>query len=264
MIKSAYFPNKTFTTKQELFKELKDNRKALIDLKKATILNSDGLTSKTIKLEQNAVKGLVMDSDYSYHIINTTKYLDSHNDVHMDGIWNKSINEQQGKVYFLADHDMSIKSIIAHPKDVEMSIQDIEWKSLGRDYSGSTQALMFKVKKDAIVMPEALSIIENKINIEHSIRMQYVKIDLAINDESKDYAEEKAVWDGDIENIANKERALEEGYFWRVSEAKIAQEGSMVLRGSNDATPILEQKEVISTPVEVKEVKKDIFYHYVV
>ena len=46
MIKSAYFPNKTFATKQELFKELKDNRKALIDLKKATILNSDGLTSR--------------------------------------------------------------------------------------------------------------------------------------------------------------------------------------------------------------------------
>ena len=264
MIKSAYFPNKTFKTKQELFKELKDNKKALIDLKKATILNSDGLTSKTIKLEQNAVKGLIMDSDYSYHVINTTKYLDSHMDVHMDGIWNKSINEQQGKVYFLADHDMSIKSIIAHPKDVEMSVQDMEWKSLGREYAGNTQALIFKVKKDAIVMPEALSIIENKINIEHSIRMQYVKIDLAIYDDSEEYEEERRVWDSEINKIANRERALEEGYFWRVSEAKIAQEGSMVLRGSNDATPILEQKEVINTPIEVKEVKKNIFYHYVI
>ncbi len=113
-------------------------------------------------------------------------------------------------------------------------------------------------------MPEALSIIENKINIEHSIRMQYVKIDLAIYDDSEEYEDERKVWDSEIEKIANREKALEEGYFWRVSEAKIAQEGSMVLRGSNDATPILEQKEVVNTPIEVKEVKKDIFYHYVI
>ena len=39
--------------------------------------------------------------------------------------------------------------------------------------------------------------------------------------------------------------AFERGYYWTVSEAKIFKEGSMVLAGSNDLTPMLLSK---STP----------------
>ena len=250
MIKSAYFPNQTFETKEALFNELKTYKDKLINLKRATILNSDSL--KNVQLKRlDAIKGVDLDDEYTYHVINTTKYLDSHGDVHTDSIWTKSVKEQQGKVYFVADHDLSIKSVIAYPEDVEMYVDAIEWKNIGVDLDGTTNALIFKVKKTDIQLDSALDIITNKRNIEHSVRMQYVKIDLAINDSTDDFKAEKGVWDSTIDTIANKEVAIEQGYFWRVSEAKISQEGSMVLKGSNDATPILQQK--VEKEVEIIE-----------
>ena len=74
--------------------------------------------------------------------------------------------------------------------------------------------------------------------------MQYVKIDLAIDSSDSDMEEEKAVWDMYINDIANKEAAIEQGYFWAVTEAKIYKEGSMVLAGSNDVTPMVYPKEI--------------------
>ena len=250
--KTSYLPNEEFTTQKELFTALKSNKEKLIGLKKAKIFNSDSLKNVSVK-SLTTLKGFDLDDEYSYHVINTTKYLDSHGDVHTDNIWNKSIQEQQGKVYFVADHDLSIKSVIAFPSDVEMYMQTIKWSDLGVDAIGDTNALMFKVKKSDVQLESALKIIQNKIEIEHSVRMQYVKIDLAVNDTSDEFKEEKGVWDSTIDQIANKTKANEDGFFWRVSEAKISQEGSMVLRGSNDATPMLQQKQVTKT-VEVKEV----------
>jgi len=245
MIKSAYFPGREFSTKQELFKALIKHKSELIGLKKAEIFNSDGLKADTTKVSKEALKGISLDNDYSYHVINTTKYMDSHSDVHLNGIWNKSISDKQGKIYFVVDHDLSIKSVIAYPKDVTMYVQDIPWRTLGKDFDGETQALIFKVKKDKIVLDSAKNIIENKIDIEHSIRMQYVNIELAIDESGEGYEDEKALFDATIGQIANKGTAVEQGYFWVVKEAKISQEGSMVLRGSNDATPILQESKII-------------------
>lgn len=257
MIKSVYFPNRTFTTKSELFKALKEQKDELIGLKKASIINSDGLKSETTKLDGMAAKVVHLDDDFSYHVINTTKYMDSHSDVHIDGIWNKSLSDKQGKIYFVADHDLSIKSVIAYPKDVTMYVQDLPWRLLGKDFDGNTQALIFKVKKDAIVLEAAKQIIENKIDIEHSIRMQYVNIELAINEEGEDYVDEKMLFDSVIGSVANKVQAIEQGYFWVVTEAKISQEGSMVLRGSNDATPILTSESKTDAPDQQTEIKEE-------
>ena len=263
MIKSAYFPNQEFKTLKELFSALKKHKEELIGLKKANTLNSDSLKSNTDKLDGlvlggdgMATKTINLDDNFTYHVINTTKYMDSHSDVHLDGIWSKSISDKQGKIYFVADHDLSIKSVIAYPKDVTMYTQDLPWNVLGKDFEGNTQALIFKVAKDKIVLDSAKNIIENKIEIEHSVRMQYVNIQLAINDTDEDYKDEKEIFDNNINQIANKAQAIEQGYFWVVSEAKISQEGSMVLRGSNDATPILENKTIDETIAEVEETKQ--------
>ena len=77
--------------------------------------------------------------------------------------------------------------------------------------------------------------------------MQYVKISLGINSTEKDFAEQKAYYDKRISEIANKEVVEEQGYFWGVEEAKIVKEGSMVIFGSNDATPIQYTEAVIDT-----------------
>jgi len=72
----------------------------------------------------------------------------------------------------------------------------------------------------------------------HSVGMRYVKLDLALNSDSKFDQEEKEVWDKHIDSVVNKQDAEDQGYFWAVSEAKII-EGSAVPVGSNQITPVL-------------------------
>lgn len=73
--------------------------------------------------------------------------------------------------------------------------------------------------------------------------MQYVKIHMGMDSDEKEDIKYKEYFDSHIDQIANKELAIENGYFFGVEEAKIVLEGSMVIRGSNDATPI-RQKEI--------------------
>lgn len=65
---------------------------------------------------------------------------------------------------------------------------------------------------------------------------------MAINSEESWASAEKEVWDKYIEDVANKSEAEEKGYFWVVKEAKVI-EGSAVPMGSNQFTPVLENKE---------------------
>ena len=241
MIKSIDFPTKSFSSKEELFAELKDNLDELIDLKKSNIKHSESISLTEIKEEIS--KAIDVEDGYINAVINTTKFMDSHNDVHMDGIWGKSVKEQQGKIYYLADHAMKLDSIIAFPKDVKIELKFIDWKSLGLKVDGESQALIFKVLKDKIRMKSAKEIIDEKIQIQHSVRMKYEKIFLCINSELEDYKDEKKNWDKYIKEVINADYAEKVGYFWAVTEAQIYKEGSMVIAGSNEITPLL-QKEI--------------------
>ena len=71
---------------------------------------------------------------------------------------------------------------------------------------------------------------------QHSVVMRYRALDFAVNDDS--YPEEFAIWEKYFEDIANKEDALDNGFFWAVTQAQNI-EGSAVVRGSNFATPTL-------------------------
>ena len=244
IIKAIEFPDREFSTKEELFIALKENAELIIDLKKSSLDNSDSLKMIPFKATDEIGKAHGFEDGFIYPVINTTKYLDSHNDVHLNGIWNKSASEQQGKVYYIANHDLSVGKVIAYPKDVEILIKTMTWKSLGANYDGSTQALIFKISKDKIRLQEAKDIINEKIDIEHSIRMQYVKMSLAVNSKDPDFLEEKATYDKYLNSIANKEKAIEKGYFWAIEEAKIYKEGSMVLGGSNEITPMMYSKSI--------------------
>lgn len=237
--KAIELPEREFSTKEDMFKALLDNKENIIELKKAEVRESDSLTITPV-----ASKGLNMKDGYVYPVINTTLLMDSHNDVHADGIWNASLKQQQGKIFYLADHKLETTSVIAFPKDVKVMVKSMTWQELGYDYSGQTQALIFEVDKSKIRMQMAKDIINERIPIEHSVRMQYVKLDLAVDSEDPDFKREKSLWNKHINKIVNKEVAQERGYFWWVSEAKLFREGSMVLLGSNHATPMLlpEQK----------------------
>lgn len=258
MIKSATFPDREFATKEELFKELKLNEKKLIDLKKATIQKSAEKgqlsTFELLKNDESIKEYIDAKDNYIFAVINTTKYLDSHDDVHMNGIWNKSVNEQQGKIFYIADHSLKINDVVAWNSDVEIMVKSLPFSFLGKSYEGNTEALIFAIDKNKIVHEGAKQIIENKRPVQNSVRMEYVKIELAIDDAQPDYAENKKTFDLYINEIANKDKAIEQGYFWAVTEAKISKEGSMVLFGSNDVTPIIENKtEAEEITSEIKE-----------
>lgn len=250
MIKSVDFPDKEFTTKQDLFKALRDSKDDLIGLKKA---KSVVKSSPIISFQSSTNKNLDVKDNHVVAVINTTNYLDSHNDVHLKGIWTKSVNEQQNKIYYLVNHDMSIGSVVAYPKDVNVSVKDIAWSDLGFNFKGTTNALMYEVDKSKINHSEASKIIKENIDIQHSVSMQYVKVELCIDSIEKEYEEEKLNYDKYISEVVNAEKVAEQGYFWAVIEAKIYREGSMVLNGSNDATPLFQGKNEPSNDTQLNK-----------
>jgi hypothetical protein len=249
MIKCIDLPNKTFSTKEEMFTALKEQKETIINLKKAKsvvkyapILSFNTNTNKSISVKENHILA----------VINTTNYLDSHNDVHLKGIWTKSVSEQQNKIYYITNHDFNIGSVIAYPKDVNVKVEQVSWSDLGYNFTGTTDALIYEVDKDKIEHKEALKIIKENIDIQHSVSMQYVKLELCIDSTEEEFKEEKMNFDKYIGEVVNAEKV--EDYFWAVQEAKIYREGSMVLGGSNDLTPLIQGK---SEPLKDTQLNKN-------
>lgn len=166
-------------------------------------------------------------------IINTTNIMDTHDDVHIPGIWTKSIQEAKN-ILHLQEHDNSFRSIIASGQDLNVYAKYYDWRDLGYDYDGQTQALEFdsNVKKSRNEF--MFNQYANNYVTNHSVGMQYVKIFLAVDD--PDFPNEHEVWNRYIDMIVNKELPIEKGYFYAVTEAKII-EGSAVPIGSNHVTP---------------------------
>ena len=248
MIKVLEFPKKEFETKEELFKCLKDNKKKLISLKKSETKNADAVSYGSLEVVSkkdltNKAEGNGQTNAESLMVtvvINTTNFLDSHGDVHIKGIWNKSVKDNSTFLH-LQEHDRSFDKIISD--DAKGYTKTITWKELGQPFSGSTEALIFesdilKIRNEFMLNQYANGWVKN-----HSVGMRYVGMELAINSEAEWNKEEKEIWDEYYPTIANKELADEKGYFWAVTEAKII-EGSAVVMGSNSATPTLSNKEI--------------------
>jgi len=250
MIKCAALPDIIFETQKALFHSLLDNEQKIIAVKKASIVKSHekGQLSHfgTIKSDEST-KMDWMESDYIYPVINTTKFMDHHEDVHFDSIWNKSIKEVGKNLMYVMNHNIDIKDIIAWEGEVEAFVKTVPWSFIGKDFSGNTNALIFKIHKDNIDNADAKRMIDKKRPVQNSVRMQYVKTRLAINSTDTAFKEHKEYFDANIEMIANKDVALAKGFFWGQEEAKIVKEGSMVLFGSNEATPIKHTEAADST-----------------
>jgi hypothetical protein len=234
--------NKEFDSKELMFAELKANKDFIIKEKKANIYKSCdkgvGIVAKSLRLEANKD---VFKEDNSYYIaVNTTNVLDSHGDLHIKGIWNKTVKEQQQKNYLLLDHKMEMGSVAVKKENVEMFLADIPFKSVGKSFEGTTQALIYKVSKDNVINPIAKEWLESGDDIEASVRMQYVNVELAMNSDDKRDKAELKTFNDNIGNIANKGDFEELTHFWVVKEAKNLGESSLVLMGSNSSTGVIE------------------------
>ena len=242
MITIKEFPKKEFKDKEEAFKYLMANKSLIIESKKSEIYKSHdkGLSvisnQSAIAKIAESVKSFKMDDDYYYFVVNSSNILDSHTDMHVKGNWEKTVKEQQGKVYLVFDHQLKRSEIIAMKKDVEMFTAEIPFKLLGKNYEGDTYCLIYKVKKTSIINAEAKDWLEKGYEFEASVRMQYMDIDVAINSENPDMAKEKINFDLYFPVIANKEDFDVIDYFWIIKQAKNVMESSLVMFGSNGAT----------------------------
>jgi hypothetical protein len=250
----------SFNTKKELFSFLVTNKNMIISQRKAQIKYADAiicpveLVESSIQVDKAKPEDMEMpnpDEMMVKAVINTTNLLDSHMDVHLPGIWNKSLKENRN-IMHMQEHGNKFTDVIAMGEDLKASTKTYDWQKLGFDFEGKTEALVFdsKVKKDRNAM--MFDQYKKGYVNNHSVGMQYVKIEMAIND--KDYKEEFAAWNKYYPEITNKEDADKRGFFFAVKEAKVI-EGSAVLRGSNYATPTLSVKEFEVQPSNDTEEK---------
>jgi len=235
----------TYENKADLFKWLKENKTFLLQAKKAQIKEADAVLFAQGASTPEAVNKAETQAQPDptklqvKAVINTTNLMDSHDDVHIKGIWNKSLNERKS-YYLLQEHQMKFDKVISD--EVKASAVEISWAELGQSYEGKTQALVFDATLEQKVNPFMFEQYQNGRVKNHSVGMQYVKIQLAVNSEDKYFKDEKETWDKYVGEIVNRELAEDKGYFWAVTEAKII-EGSAVLVGSNRVTPTLNTSE---------------------
>lgn len=225
-----------FDNLEDLFEFLVENKAALKAEKKYNVKHSDPLlySGANVAIKAGGVNLSDADTIQVKSVINTTNIMDSHNDVHLPKIWNKSLREKKD-FYLLEEHQMSFKTIISDK--VKARVENISFKDLGfSKLKGESQALIFdsELKRDRnpfMFEQYAKGHVKN-----HSVGMQYVSLDLAVN--SEDYPEEFETWNKHIDSVANRKDAEKNGFFWAVTEAKII-EGSAVPMGSNHVTPTL-------------------------
>jgi hypothetical protein len=258
-----------FANKAERIAYVIAEKETLLQLKKAAIKFADAVV--TPETEELTTKGIY--TQYSDDIekgeikrdlvANTYNWLDSHGDVHVGKTFKKSINERAKKVLHIHDH---IHQVTAKVGEFE-TIKEVEvsWLDLGVAKEGATTVLLGTSKIQARRNKNVFDQYLNKEIDQHSVGMQYVGIQLAVDDES--YEDEYKVWKQYIDQIGNKEEAVKQGYFWAVKEAKLL-EVSAVLMGSNPITPTVEniepQKSTQKTePTEVTQKKVSYYSHLI-
>lgn len=233
---------------EPLLKWMKDNLSTLIAEKKSAIKESDSfmtavdINSRLIvdkdgnlkKAQEGYVPNMTTASTVLC-VINTTNWLDSHGDVHIPGLWKKSLKEN--KLFsHLQEHKQMFTHIISD--EAKGYTEKIAWKDLGYDAMGVTEALVFQTpligRNEFMEEQYRKGYVKN-----HSVGMRYVTLKFCVDrPEDEYYKEEYANWNQYIDQVINRETAEEQGFFWAVLEAKIV-EGSAVPVGSNIITPTL-------------------------
>lgn len=251
----------TFSDRVKLFDFLKKNKSTIMAQKMNTTKHADACSSTIISLDltkealdsskQSSVQDLLAkDEIYVKAVINTTNIMDSHNDVHLKGLWKKSLQENKRLLHVQEHKAHEFKSIIASGNDLKAYVKDMTWKELGFKAEGITQALIFESNVRKSRNSFMFDLYAKGEVTNHSVGMRYVKMAMAINDER--YEEEYEEWNKNIDKVINKDQAERVGYFFPVYEAK-AIEGSAVPLGSNQITPLLEVKHEPSLDTQTDE-----------
>ena len=232
-----------FEEKEELFDFLASKESDLIAEKKFEVKIADPHCIALPQSKEDANKASIADLQLAGRmqgklVINTTNIMDSHSDVHIPGLWKKTLKENKG-FHLLQEHQMRFDKVISDPDQVKAFTETLSWKELGfRKFKGDTQALIFDALIEKTRNEFMFGQYSNGFVKNHSVGMRYMKLFLAMNSESVEHSGRKEVWDKYIDSIVNIKDAENQGYFWAVTEAQII-EGSAVVRGSNVVTPTM-------------------------
>lgn len=228
-------------SKKELFRYLEANKSTIFDMKKSTSKWAEpvylphkelpGSVDKAYLYENHPAVGLLKRTI----VANTYLWMDSHDDVHIPGIFSKSIAERAApRIPHLKDHKFELGAKVGSP--IKYYEGAIAWRELGVDIPGKTTSLFLESDIKASLDKKIYEMyLANEID-QHSVSMRYIQIALGINDEEFDNGYK--VWQSYIDLIGNKDKVIEQGYFYAVSEAMLI-ETSAVIAGSNELTPTL-------------------------
>lgn len=185
---------------------------------------------------------------------NAANWIDSQVDMLLPDCWKKTIKElgPSGKkrIHHLHDHEQDTTGVVGIVKDLYS--QDYSLNDLGLSMAGSTQCLVMDSIVKEVYNERCYNQYLDKIINQHSIGLQYVKLDIAVNDPN--YPSEFSVWNKYYAQVINKDVANKLGYFWVVYEIKLL-EISAVLWGSNELTGCPSNEDSEEKEVEIIEPK---------
>jgi hypothetical protein len=251
-----------FKNKSELFAFLIEKKSDLMAQKMNTVKFADGVgvSLEVERGEANKAHTSTNENEIQVKaVINTTNLMDSHKDVHLPGLWTKSLKENKRIMHIQEHQSSSFEKIISSGDDLKASTKTMAWKALGFNAEGNTQALVFDSTVKASRNKYMFDLYKGGFVDNHSVGMRYVKISMAINSDDDAYITEKAVWDKYYPEITNNKEADNTGYFWAVTEAKVI-EGSAVPMGSNPITPTISIKTEPPNSTQQKEAAKALQY----
>lgn len=258
IVKSILGVKKEFATKEELFTYVKANLTQIIDAKKVEQYSCNKGQAMSCKVLNSsklmvAEKAIAVDDNYWYIAVNSTNILDSHDDLHVNGIWNTTVKDQQGKNYLVDSHDITIDSTIVKKEHIEMFVATVSFESLGYPYKGDTQVLVYKFQKAQVIHDKARYWLESGDEIQASVRMRYVTIEFALDSNAPEDEVFKKRYVEYLGKIANRQDFDYIPYFFVIKEAINQRESSLLPFGSNHVTG-----NIINTNVDNNnEVKTD-------
>jgi len=242
--------NKEFEDRKEMLKALKLNKDEIIQLKKSAIKSKDCdfiLSEKTeAKKEDTGTKKLEF-GDAVKVAMNTAYYVDYDLDMGIEGTWKRSVDQQNGKTFHVVNHELKVGSVVAYPNDVSLTLEKVAWTKLGKNYAGETEVLVFESKMSEKTQKDAFMAYRDGDPVQHSIRLRYIQLEMAMNSDEPSDKEEKAVWDKYYPLVVNKEVPDESGYFFVMKESQVFKEGSTVLLGANEMTPQMKENIIHGT-----------------
>lgn len=225
--------------RQERFDYLRANEKALKAEKMASIKHTTGYSSYSeCKITSEKAAGEDDADNLTIDIAaNTCMYIDDQYDALAVGGATKSINENLGRgmIYFLKNHGRRTDDIVGDVLDA--SYKRLKLSDFNIQSEKDIDVLVVKGCARRRRDEKTFNLYKDRMIKQHSIGIQYVKLQLAINDPTD--TEHYKTWTATYDQIVNKEVADELGFYWYVTEFKFY-EVSAVLWGSNDLTPVIE------------------------